>query len=641
MKIIHTFSGRLSLYIILLTGGVLVGTFAVFFAYSLRIAESNAVRDADNMLATATARIDAVLQNVETAVSNMSSLVESRLRTPDSLYALTRSVLENNPLIVGSAIAFEPKYFKDRGLYFSPYSCREDGQLKSMQLGSDTYRYHDMEWYAMPRTKKIPHWSEPYFDKGGGNMLMTTYSKPLFNRDGEVFAVFTADLSLGWLGEMIGGIKPYPGSYNLMLSRTGRYMVHRRQERVMKETVYSATGEMTDTTVRYIAGQMISGRHGMAVLQNDDTLAYVFYAPVDRTGWSLGIVCPRSQVFASVDKMKMAVILVVLSGLLLLFVLCHRLIRGLTRPLRQFADAAQGVACGDFTAPLPPGSRDRELRELRDSFQSMQESLTEYIEELRQSTAVKERIESELRIASEIQMGMIPKIFPPFPEREDIDLYAELHPAKEVGGDLYDFFIHDGKLYFAIGDVSGKGIPASLFMAVTRSLFRSVATYFSTPCGIIRSMNASMTDSNDSNMFVTLFIGILDLATGRLDYCNAGHNPPIVVATDGCAQFLNVKPNLPVGVLPSFGYEGQQVQLSRGSILFMYTDGITEAENSDKVLYGEAALEAVILATCGAGPKEMTTAVINSVRRHSIGAGQSDDLTIMAIRYTGLNSKTI
>lgn len=634
MKVVYTFSGRLSLYIILVAATVLIAAFVVFFGYSRRITQDNAVQNANNMLALASARIDAVLENTETAVGNMSSLVESELRTPDSLYALTRSVLENNPLIAGSAIAFEPDYFNDRKVYFSPYSYREGTQIKSMQLGSDTYRYHDMEWYAVPRQEKRPHWSEPYFDRGGGNMLMTTYSKPLLNCSGEVYAIFTADLSLEWLGGMIGNIRLYPNSYNLLLSRAGRYMVHRQQERIMNETVFSATGNMTDTTVHYIGRQMTAGRHGMAVLQNDDTLAYVFYAPIVRTGWSLGIVCPRSQVFQSVDRMKTAVIVVVLCGLLLLFVLCYNLIRRLTRPLRQFADAARSVAHGHFDTSLPPGSSDEELHELHDSFCFMQDSLTRYIEELRLSTAAKERIESELRIASEIQMGMIPKIFPPFPERDDIDLYAELHPAKEVGGDLYDFFIHDEKLYFLIGDVSGKGIPASLFMAVTRSLFRSIATYFASPGEIIKSMNASIADNNDSNMFVTLFAGILDLSSGRLDYCNAGHNPPIVVTDEGEVAFMKVEPNLPAGVFAGFDYRCQQMTLDRGSTLFMYTDGITEAENGAKVLYGEAALVGEITGLRNASPKEMTAAVISAVRVHSDGAGQSDDLTILAVQYT-------
>lgn len=159
----------------------------------------------------------------------------------------------------------------------------------------------------------------------------------------------------------------------------------------------------------------------------------------------------------------------------------------------------------------------------------MQQSLSGYVSELRTTTASKERIESELSIAREIQMGMIPKIFPPYPEREDVDLHAILHPAKEVGGDLYDFFIDNDRLYFVIGDVSGKGIPASLFMAIARSLFRTLAQQATSPAEIMSKMNRSISENNEANMFVTLIIGILDLKTGSLRFCNAGHNPPIII----------------------------------------------------------------------------------------------------------------
>lgn len=166
---------------------------------------------------------------------------------------------------------------------------------------------------------------------------------------------------------------------------------------------------------------------------------------------------------------------------------------------------------------------------MHDSLVYMQQSLSGYVSELRTTTASKERIESELSIAREIQMGMIPKIFPPYPEREDVDLHAILHPAKEVGGDLYDFFIDNDRLYFVIGDVSGKGVPASLFMAIARSLFRTLAQQATSPAEIMSKMNRSISENNEANMFVTLIIGILDLKTGSLRFCNAGHNPPIII----------------------------------------------------------------------------------------------------------------
>ena len=230
---------------------------------------------------------------------------------------------------------------------------------------------------------------------------------------------------------------------------------------------------------------------------------------------------------------------------------------------------------------------------------------------------------------------MIPKTFPPFPDRTDIDLSASMVPAKEVGGDLYDFFIRNDKLYFCIGDVSGKGVPASLVMAVTRSLFRTVAAHEKSPMRIVSSMNESMSEMNRSNMFVTFFCGILDLNTGRLLYCNAGHNVPFLLA-DGVTK-LSVLPNLPLGVMPEMTYCEQEIMLSPGSSIFMYTDGLSEAENASNEFFGEARVMAAL------APERSTTdnqeKVLDSVWAFTGEAERSDDLTMLIIRYLGAAEK--
>lgn len=196
-------------------------------------------------------------------------------------------------------------------------------------------------------------------------------------------------------------------------------------------------------------------------------------------------------------------------------------VRRLTLPLTQFTQAVNEVANGNLQAKLPPVRSKDEMLRLRNSFVTMQRSLEQQMEELKQVNEQKGRIESELRIASNIQRAMLPKIFPPYPDRDDIDIYGQQTPAKAVGGDLFDFYIRDEKLFFCIGDVSGKGIPASLVMAVARSLFRTLSMHEPHPNRIISQMNDRMAEDNELNMFVTLFIGVLDLPTGRLRYCNA------------------------------------------------------------------------------------------------------------------------
>ena len=264
----------------------------------------------------------------------------------------------------------------------------------------------------------------------------------------------------------------------------------------------------------------------------------------------------------------------------------------------------------------------------------MQRSLVNYTEDLRATTAQKASMESELKIAHDIQMSMLPKTFPPYPERNDIDIYGSLKPAKGVGGDLFDFYIRDEKLIFCIGDVSGKGVPASLFMAVTRSLFRNISAHVAIPSEIMRTLNNAMSESNETNMFVTVFIGVLDLKTGLLRYCNAGHDAPLLVGRDVGA--LSCEPNLPIGVVAGYEYTQQEVSIDPKTTIFLFTDGLNEAENYEHAQFGDLRIwnmAKLLLDEQRHQPKHMIDAMANAVHTFVGDAEQSDDLTMLAIQY--------
>lgn len=370
----------------------------------------------------------------------------------------------------------------------------------------------------------------------------------------------------------------------------------------------------------------------MEEMVRDGKHTYYFYTPIPSVGWSVAVECLRSDILAALDRMTMIILIIGIMGLLLMGALCHYAIKNLTNPLARFADSAREIAGGTFDAPLPVIHGRDEMKTLHDSFANMQKSLVTYMDELQRTTANKERIESELRIAREIQMGMVPKIFPPFPNRNDIDLYAVLKPAKEVGGDLYDFFIENEKLYFIIGDVSGKGIPASLVMSVTCRLFRTMAMHVKSPEKIMAYLNDTLTENNESNMFCTAFVGILDLNTGRLEYCNAGHNAPVLMDLSG-VKYMDVEPNLALGLFEGFPYRAQSCTLEKGNTMFLYTDGVTEAENISKELYSDGHLLEVLGKNNGGEPVQITGVIVNDIERYSQGAEQSDDITILCLKY--------
>lgn len=634
LKLSESFPARLSFLLIMITSAVFIIAFIAYYQSARAQVKNEAVQHAERALETSILRIENVLQEVEVAVNNMAWNVDKYLDNPDSMYELTYRLLHNNPHIVGSAIAFEPYYFPEKGLQFSPYSCYEGDSIVHMQLGSEDYEYHYIDWYQIPKLLNQPYWSEPYFDEGGGELIMSTYSKPLYDKEGKMYAIITADISLEWFTELINSIKPYPSAYNVMIGRGGTYLVHHRPERILNETIFSATLNMEDRSVADIGHAMIKQEKGMAQLQNDDILSYVFYAPIERTGWSVGIICPQEEVFAGLDEMKTKVSIIFVIGMFAMLICCYRIVRRLTLPLLEFTDSAQKIAEGNFNTPLPKIKSKDEMKKLRDSFDFMQHSLVAYTEELKQTTANKERIESELRIARGIQMGMIPKTFP---HRKDIDLYATLIPAKEVGGDLYDFFIEDEKLYFTVGDVSGKGVPASLLMAVTRSLFRNIASHLKSAEKIVSSLNNFIAEGNDTGMFVTLFLGIIDLKSGKMEYCNAGHNAP-VIHHKGAGTFIETVSNIPLGLFEGFEYEKQETELLPDTQLFVYTDGVTEAESKSKELFSDKRLLDIFAnEQPEKRPKERVEEVLIKVHNHSEGAEQSDDITLLCIHYLPKN----
>lgn len=328
---------------------------------------------------------------------------------------------------------------------------------------------------------------------------------------------------------------------------------------------------------------------------------------------------------------------------LLSIVLAYILVNRISRPLQRLAEHAKQLASYDFSSQqemssddlksLTLSSRD-EVGELAESFIYMERELSKSIKNLTETTAIKERIESELKIARAIQMSMVPKIFPPFPDRPEFDLYAVIEPAKEVGGDFYDFFFTDDEhLYFVIGDVSDKGVPASLFMAVTKTLIRSQTSKEMSPDEVLTRVNQDLCVDNDSNMFVTVFCGVLHTRTGEVWYSNGGHNPPYLLSASGEVETLERTGGLVLGVMDDMPYQSKQVTLSTGDSLFLFTDGITEAMDCHDDLFSDARLRAVLRQMHGASSAEIIRGVVSEVERFAAGAPQSDDITALALVY--------
>lgn len=630
-------SVRVSLWVVLFAAIIFIVALGFLFYQSRETVRQEAISRATQILDKTSLNVESILNRVEVASNMTAWLVQRHPNQADSMFVYSRGMLQNNPDFYNCSIAFEPYFFKDKGRYFSAYTKHVGDSLRTIQGGSDNYQYFFMDWYLLPSLLDKPCWTEPYFDLDvatNTSEMVTSYCQAIKDNEGRMIGAINTSLSISWLSQTISAIKPYPNSYSIMIGRGGTYFVHPDSTKITRQTIFTQAMEQPDTALVALGHAMQRGEEGMKHMNFNGADSYVFYKPLGQTGCSMAIVCPENDIFGGFDRLRRAVMAIVIVGLLLMLYMFIRIITSELQPLRRLAKGAETIASGNFDAQLPDLQRIDEIGQLSHSFSDMQQSLVKYIEELKETTAKKASIESDLRIASSIQMGMLPEKFPTKADRDDVQIYASLTPAKDVGGDLFDFYFRDEKLFFCIGDVSGKGVPASLFMAVTRAVFRTVSANESMPDRIIIAMNKTMAGMNKTHMFVTLFVGVLDLPTGRLHYSNAGHDAPLLVG-DGVGE-LPCDANIPVGFMPKWKYTLQEAQIFTGTTIFLFTDGLTEAMDVDNAQFQMERINDVALKALSQQqqePKQLIDQMTDAVHKFVGDAEQSDDLTMMAIQY--------
>ena len=628
---------KVSLWVVFFAAIIFNVALGFLFYQAREAVREEAISKATQILKNTSIRVESILNRVEVASNMTMWLVQRHPDRADSMFVYSRGMLLNNPDFYNCSIAFEPYYFKDKGRYFSAYTKYIGDSIRTIQGGNDNYQYFYMDWYLMAKLLDKPSWTEPYMDidvATNTSEMVTSYCQPLKNHQGEVIGVINTSLSLNWLSHTISAVKPFPNSYSIMIGRGGTYFVHPDSTKITRQTIFTQTLEHPDTALTALGHAMQRGEEGLKQMNIDGKDCYVFYKPLGQTGCSMAVVCPESDIFHGFDRLRNSVRAIVFVGLFLMLFFFIRVITSELQPLRRLAEEAETIASGQFDTQLPELQRIDEIGQLSQSFGNMQQSLVKYIEELKDTTIQKASIERDLSIASDIQMGMLPVKFPTKEDRDDVQLYASLTPAKAVGGDLFDFYFRDEKLFFCIGDVSGKGVPASLFMAVTRSIFRTVSVHESMPDRIVTIMNRTIADMNKTNMFVTLFVGVLDLPTGRLHYCNAGHDAPLLVGA-GVGE-LRCDANIPVGFMPQWKYTLQEAHIFTGTTIFLFTDGLTEAEDINHAQFQMERVHEVAgqaLAQQMQEPKELIGSMAEAVHQFVGDAEQSDDLTMMAIQY--------
>ncbi len=615
------------------------------YFYSRNIVSDLIYRDAYHLSLAMVRKIENTLDRLEIVAKGAAlRLMEEGLEKGD--VAVIPEMLQNNAELFGSTVALEPSadYVITGKDLEAPYWYMGTSGLKFRYL---SYDYTTSDWYLIPKLLGRSEWSEPYFDVGGGEVLMVTFSQPLYRMlqgKKEFAGVMTVDVSLAWLGGLLSSLGIGKTGYAFILSRTGTFIAHPDERLVMNETIFSIAEELKNPALRELGKRMIRGEEGVEEVKDPETKAdsWMVFQPLSDVGWSLGIVVPKKELLEQLTKLSRMVALLGIAGLVALIVVVAWIGETITRPIRELTASVDQIGQGNLDTLLPSLSSRDEVAVLAHAFARMQSSLKHYIDELARTISEKQRIESELAIAREIQLGILPKVFPPFPERTDFDIHACLSPAREVGGDFYDFFFTEqDRFWVVIADVSGKGVPASLFMAVTKTLIKAKVERSSSPAEVLTTVNRDLSSDNPSVMFVTVFLGVLDTRTGIFTYANGGHNPPYLVRENEGLVVLQAPKSLALGVFGEISYRESSIALTKTDTLLFYTDGVTEALSPEGQFFTAQRLEESLKGVGNSSPKEIVETLKRQIQEFVAEAPQADDITIMALRFHGVTEKDL
>lgn len=529
--------------------------------------------------------VDGQLQCVEEIAYSLTwadnrnyAVLPIRDNSEEEMFVFLENVLNTHQNLCGVAIGLEPEYAQSQqGQYgFATYVTNVSGHNERLRLG-EINDYRNKEWYGKSFALDAPYWSLPFRETNMGHVV-TCFSLPLHDRQGHKIGVMAIDINTETFRQKCNEIVPFSHAEVTLVDREFRYISHPDTALLLCSVADYNANQWNVDNKKAISTEG-KGRVNVGKGKNK---AFFYFDTIERTGWIIGIQCPKNEVYSIVNSMRRNTTLIAILSIVVMILSFLYLFRRLQK-------------VSNFKAT----------------------------------------IDKELKIASDIQMNMTPKALSSASDSEKMNVYGLLHPARDVGGDLYDYFLKNDYLYFCIGDVSGKGIPASLFMSATHYLFRSMAESFDDIAYSVAAMNRSLSVNNESLMFVTFFFGRLNLRTGKLDYCNAGHNAPILITKNGenHAQFINADAGIALGVWEDFAFSSQSLQMNDGDSLLLYTDGVTEAMNDKDEELGNDETLACTAQHAGEAPKIVVDALLERIHRHAANVVQSDDITMLCIRY--------
>ena len=534
---------------------------------------------------------------------------------------------------------FHPVMIEERGLITSIYLETESGVMIAYDQNADISAaedngevyadFRDSGWYRLAMEKEKPCFTDVYEDSFGRGLTISC-AAPFYDASGKAAGVVAMDILIADLYDRVVELDLGENAYAFLVDSKGNA--------IAPEAAISSIQDDPDMD-QTVRSEILNRRTGVEMAQ---TGTYYAFTPITSVDWMLCIHVPQELILAPVktmDSIVLTLILVFLAVVLVILLLvlsaARKFSAKLTEPLIELGKDVGVISGGNLDYRAVVRNND-EIGDLAIRFNEMADSLKKYIKHLTTVTAKNERITAELTLATRIQADMLPHIFPAFPERSDLDLFASMTPAKEVGGDFYDFFfIDDDHLCLVIADVSGKGVPAALFMMVSKIVLQSSAMLGISPAEILKKTNDSLCANNQEEMFVTVWVGILEMSTGKLTASNAGHEYPVIRHADGKFELFKDKHGFVIGGMEGVRYKNYSVQLEPGAKLFVYTDGVPEATDADNQLFGTDRLVEALNQDPEASPEKLLKNLRRAVDDFVKDAEQFDDLTMLCVEYKG------
>lgn len=556
------------------------------------------------------------------------------------------SIIEKNPNVLTIYLGTESGLM----VSYDPYS--------QLALGEENhfYEYKESEWYNLGKKADDAVFTSTYWD-GYGRGLTITCVAPFYDASGKFTGCMAMDILMSDLNASMVSDGIVDPNIATMIDSQGNIIASKDLDPNTEQT-FSIFDESRDSALKGIGKEILKQKNGILQEGEGEDGVYVAFASIDSTGWILCIISPVSLVIAPANEIRdsintnttnvansvmMAALhviqnLLVLSAIILLIITVSAgpISRRISEPLRKLTEDVMEISGGNLDRRTDVATDD-EIGELAGSFNHMTDSLQKYFVDLKEATAKEERIASELSVATNIQASMLPRSFDEYNKRKEFSIYATMDPAKEVGGDFYDFFmIDEDHLGLVMADVSGKGVPASLFMVVAKTLIKNRAQLGGTPSEVLAYANEQLCENNDADLFVTVWFAVLDLKTGKGLAANAGHEHPAIRRANGAYELLVYKHSMAVAVLDGVPFEQHEFELHPGDALFVYTDGVPEATDAKEELYGTDRLIAALNENVNATPQEVLQNVRKDIDTFVGDAEQFDDITMMSLVYHGV-----